>query len=113
MPKSSLAAAFGASALAIAALPASAQTVEAVELHGLPTSLTVEIVGKDVATVRTEVRYAARTVCRNARTLGELEIGDFGWCAGKSAAKAMKVYRTAAAEGRLAANAPTIVLSAR
>lgn len=93
--------------------PAPAQTVSAVELQALPTQLKVSVVDKDFETVRADVRVAARTVCRNARTLGELKSGDVGWCSAQSSYKTMKQYRAALEAGELASADAAIVLSLR
>lgn len=92
---------------------AQAQTVSAVELQPLPTELRVSVVGKDYVTVRGDVRVAARTVCKNARSLGEIAIDDVNWCIGTSAAKTLRQYRQARDAGLLASADATIVLSAR
>lgn len=98
---------------ALLASPLQAQEVSAVELRALPTQMTVRVVGKDYDTVRGDIRIAARTVCRNARTLGELALDDLNWCVGKSSAKTLRQYRKLLAEGTLAAMDGAILLSAR
>ena len=98
--------------LAVAASTATAQTVDPVEIHALPTQVTVSVAGKDLATLRRDVRQAAHYVCRNARAIGELDVGDHGWCAFHANAKAMKRYHQMTSS-RLAETQPAIVLSAR
>lgn len=93
--------------------PAQAQTVSALELQPLPTELRISVVGKDYETVRGDVRVAARTVCKNARTLGELDSEDLNWCIARSSAKSLRHYRNALATGALARADADIVLSAR
>lgn len=107
----SLAAALACSVMLTA--PALAQTVSGLELQPLPTQLRISVVGKDYETVRGDVRVAARTVCKNARTLGELAVEDFYWCIARSSAKSLRQYRSALATGALASADAAILLSAR
>lgn len=110
MSKSAFAAA--AILLATAASSVSAQTIDPLELRAAPTQVVVSVAGKDPATVHRDVRQAAHYVCRNAREIGELDVGDFGWCAFHANAKAMKRYHELAAT-RLVESQPAILLSAR
>jgi hypothetical protein len=95
-------------------LPAAAQPdVSPVDVTSrAPTAVRVSIVGKQKAAVRTEVRAAARFVCRNAIGNHELAIGDFRWCSDGASYKAMRRY-AAITQGRGFADSGVILLSAR
>lgn len=105
-----------AAALAAASisLPALAQTgqVSALDVTAKPTSLRVNVVGKDFATVRNEVHAAAATVCSNAVDNREISFVDKAWCRDTAAYKAMRTY-SRAVKAPLFAQADVIVLSAR
>lgn len=107
------------SLLGLAALGLSVTAAGAQEISGLsvtaraPTELRINISGKQPAAVFKAVHVAARTVCRNALTNSELDVGDFGWCRDRSASKAMKRYAALTRPETVAAADRVIVLSAR
>ena len=109
-----LSAAIGAALLAGPALASHDLTeVDVPGHHRAPTQVTISLAGKSVDAVRVEVRDAARTVCRNAVSNGDLDLGDLWWCRAKSASKAMVRYEALRADARQTAGAATIVLSSR
>lgn len=104
-----------AAALVAVASPASAQDVSEVAVNApAPTTITIPLAGKNHEMVRTEVRFAARTVCSNAVRNDELDSFDWSWCRQTSAAKALRRYAAMTRQSQLAA-APSrvLVLSSR
>jgi hypothetical protein len=96
-------------------LPALAQPgqVSPIDVTGkAPTTLRINVVGKDFATVRGEVHAAAATVCSNAVDNHELSFVDNAWCRDTAAYKAMRTY-SRASKAPLFAQSGVIVLSAR
>lgn len=109
-----LSAALAAAALTALPLPGFAQTVSEVSITSrAPTQVTISLAGKSAADVSSEVKVAARIVCRNAVSNHELDRPDLNWCRRKSAAKAMDRYALIAAGRTNLAAAPSLVLSLR
>jgi hypothetical protein len=105
-------AALAASCTALSAF-AQPQQVPAIDVPSkAPTSMTLVVSGKDVATVRREIRTAAFTVCDNAIDNNELSFVDRTWCSDGATFKANKQYEAMSRRHLLAAS-DRIVLSAR
>lgn len=95
---------------AAAAQPSGVAPLDVTAAH--PTKVTVSIKGKDERSVRKDVSVAAHFVCRNSVGLKGISLDDLGWCADRSAAKAMEQYAAIVA-ARNVAESGEIVLSAR
>jgi len=115
MPNSRIIAALTALAVSAAALPAFAQGNQVTPLDvtaKAPTSIAVQIRGRDQAAVRHDIRVAADTVCSNAVDNRDISFVDRGWCADRAADKANHQYAAYVRTFAFAASG-YIVLSAR
>jgi hypothetical protein len=102
-----------AAACTASAALAQPQQVTSVDVPArAPTSISLVVSGKDVATVRREIRIAAFTVCDNAITNNELSFVDRTWCSDGAIFKANRKYQ-ALSRDHLLASSDRIVLSAR
>lgn len=102
------------SALALIGAEARAQDVAGLDVQGhAPTTLRINISGKDTPAVTKAVHVAARTVCGNARANRELDLGDVVACQDASFVKAMRRYAAMTRFHTVAAIEGAIVLSAR
>lgn len=101
-------------AMTATALPAAAQSqsIAPLDVVKAPTTLRVSVAGKDIATVRRDVRMAANTVCRNAVANYEVDFFDLGYCSETARWKAMNHY-VAMVRQYGVANSGEIVLAAR
>ena len=82
-----------ASALAVIAPAAQAQPISPLTVRGhLPTEIRLNVRGMDRPAVVKVVSVAARDVCRNAFDNRQMDLGDYQFCADKSATKAMRDY---------------------
>jgi len=103
-----------AAALALPGAAANAQEVTGLSVQGhAPTTLRINVTGKDAPAVAKAVHAAARTVCDNAISNRELDLWDFLECQDTSFGKAMKRYAVMKSARHVAAIERTIVLSAR
>lgn len=101
-------------ALALSSGAANAQDVSGLDVQGrAPTTLRINISGKDAPAVAKAVHVAARTVCGNARDNRELGLGDVVACQDASFDKAMRRYAAMTRSHNVAAIEGAIVLSAR
>ena len=101
-------------ALALSGAAAHAQDVASLDVQGhAPTTLRINIGGKDAPAVAKAVHVAAHTVCRNARANRELDLGDLSACQDDSFVKAMRRYAVMTRSHSVAATEGAIVLSAR
>ena len=101
-------------ALALSGPAAHAQDVASLDVQGhAPTTLRINIAGKDAPAVAKAVHVAARTVCGNARDNRELDLGDVVACQDASFVKAMRRYGAMTRSHTVAAVEGAIVLSAR
>ena len=110
-----IAAALVAASLLAAAPQAFAQDVSEFSITArAPTTITISLSGKSHDTVRSDVRSAARTVCRNAVRNDELDGIDLSWCRQTSAAKALRRYSAMVGSRQMVAVVPgSLVLSLR
>jgi len=93
---------------------ASAQEVAGLDVQGhAPTTLRINISGKDAPAVAKAVHVAARTVCDNAIDNREVSLGDRSECQDASFDKAMRRYATMMKSHTVAVIDRAIVLSAR
>jgi hypothetical protein len=101
-------------ALALSGAAANAQEVAGLDVQGhAPTTLRINISGKDSLAVAKAVHVAAHTVCNNAIANRELDLGDFIACQDPSFGEAMKPYAAMRTSHNVASIAGAIVLSAR
>lgn len=101
-------------ALALSGAAANAQDVAGLSVQGhAPTTLRINISGKDAPAVAKAVHVAARTVCDNAIDNREVNLGERVACQDASFGKAMRRYAALTKPHTVAAIDRAIVLSAR
>jgi hypothetical protein len=82
-----------AAALALIAPATQAQPISPVTVRGhLPTEVRLNVRGMDRQAVVKVVSVAAKEVCRNAFDNRQMDLGDYLFCADKSATKAIRHY---------------------
>ena len=81
-----------AAALAFVAPTAQAENVSGITVEGKPTQIRLNVRGMERHAVVKVVNVAARTVCRNAFSNHEIDLGDYPYCARASSTKAMRHF---------------------